>query len=104
MLSSNASITNQVFVKFISRVTNRPLSEIVPPERSRADRMADALALLSEILGDPNIASRDPDSPLSFSGLSPELSQSQSDVLTLYGKDQAKAFSPLRPDGRPIRR
>jgi hypothetical protein len=66
--------------------------------------MQAALNRLAEFIGDPSIATRDPNSPLSFSSLKYEVSKSQSDTLLLYQKDQAKAFSPLRPDGRPIRR
>jgi hypothetical protein len=103
IVPSTASIVNQVLTKFLSRLP-RTCSEIRPPETSTKDNMTAALNRLSELMGDPTIATRDPTSSLSFSCLSSEVIQSQKDAVDFYGKDEWKAFSPLGPDGRPIRK
>ena len=104
MVPSSASIVNQVFVKFVSRSNPRGRSDLEPPSMPITDRMQLALAKLADFLGDPSIASRDPSSSLSFSGVSPEVRQSQTDALTFYGQGLANAFSPMRPDGRSYRK
>lgn len=66
--------------------------------------MKQALQKLAEIMGDPKIAERNPLSSLSFSCLAPEVVKSQSDSLAFYRKGLDRAYLPLGPDGRPIRR
>src|ERR1700722_3614715 len=104
IVASNASITNQVFVKFISRLKPRARSDIVPPKVHQEDRMKEALARLAEFIGEPSIATRDPNSSLSFSCVTYETSKSQMEILWLYGTDETMGFSPLQPDGRPLRK
>jgi len=103
IVPSTASIVNQVLTKFLSRLPPTR-SDIQPPDRPTAERMAEALKTLSELMGDSNIATRDPMCSLSFSCLSPEVINSQKDAVDFYGKDEWKALSPLGPDGRPIRK
>ncbi|KAJ6538953.1 Alpha/Beta hydrolase protein [Mycena capillaripes] len=84
-----ASIVNQVYVKFVSRLPQR---------------MKDALNTLELITGDNTLHARDPCSSLSFCCLSEDVIQQQTDGLTAYRKGQALAYLPLSPTGRPIRR
>lgn len=98
-----ASITNQVFTKFVSRLAHRN-SDVVPSSMSKEERMAAALSKLALLTGDPSVALRDPFSSLSFSCLTPDVVQGQSESLTLYRKGEWAAFEPCGPNGRPIRR
>jgi hypothetical protein len=66
--------------------------------------MTSALLKLSDLNGDPAIAERDPLSSMSFSCLPPDVVKSQLETITFFGIDQWKAFSPLGPDGRPLRK
>lgn len=66
--------------------------------------MAAALSKLAQLTGDPSVALRDPFSSLSFSCLTPDVVQGQSESLTLYRKGEWAAFEPCGPNGRPIRR
>lgn len=103
IVPGTASIVNQVFVKFLSRLP-RARSDIRRPEISTQDRMTSALLKLSELMGDPAIAERNPLSSMSFSCLAPDVAKSQLETVTFFGIDQWKAFSPLGPDGRPLRK
>jgi hypothetical protein len=104
IVPGDASIVNKVFAKFISRTSPGARSDIVPPAVPFKERMKHALAKLSEFLGESSIATRDPGSSLSFSGLTVEVYQSQRETLSFYGKDAIRAFSPLRSNGRPFRK
>lgn len=66
--------------------------------------MQEALQRLADMMGDQSIATRDPSCPLSFSCVTPEIFQNQSDVLRRQMIDEQNAFSPLGMDGRPCRR
>jgi hypothetical protein len=79
-------------------------SEIRPPSESVAQRMRIALKQLSEMMENPEIATRDPSSSLSFSCLTPDVIKSQNEGLKFYGNDHWKAYCPLGPNGRPLRR
>jgi len=103
VVPANASIVNSVIAKFLARLPKKE-SKLVPPEPPREERMQQALNKLSEIIGNPKIATRDPLCSLSFSCLTPEIAKTQADALALFGKDQATAYSPLRANGRPIRK
>ncbi|THU83934.1 alpha/beta-hydrolase [Dendrothele bispora CBS 962.96] len=103
IIPGTASIANQVFAKFVSRfkyddVNMEPVS--IPTE----ERMAEALAKLSELMADSSITSRNPMSSLSFSCLSADAVKGQTESLALYRKGQSTAFTPVGPDGVPIRR
>ncbi|KAI5124806.1 hypothetical protein M0805_005438 [Coniferiporia weirii] len=99
-----ASIVNRVFAEFLSRQPHVPttLRMVTPAERQ--ERMQEALYRLAELMEDASIAERDPSSPLSFSCVTPEVLQSQSDVLSHQMLKEREAFSPLGMDGRPCRR
>lgn len=103
IIPGHASIANQVFAKFISRLPHIP-SELAPPETPKRERMKKALSILADIVGDGSIASRDPLSSLSFCCLSPEIVKSQTDTLVQRRKGLNCVFSPLGPEGRPLRR
>jgi len=66
--------------------------------------METALAQLAEFAGDPEIAKRDPRSPLSFSRVSPEIQRTRSEELKRFRTGEKLAFSPLGHDGRPVRK
>jgi DNA-nicking Smr family endonuclease len=66
--------------------------------------MTSALERLAEFSGDATIADRDPHSPLSFSLITPEEEKETLERIYTYARGQRDAFSPLRPDGWPIRR
>lgn len=63
-----------------------------------------ALQTLSELVGDPSIAHRNPRSLLSFSCVTPEVAKSQLESFKFYAKDIDKTYCPLGRDGRPIRK
>jgi len=102
IIPEHASIANQVFVKFISRLP--PVrSDLLPPETSRLERMNTALANLAAIAGNPKMTSRDPLSSLSFSCLPADVVERQTLALREYKKGLHRAFNPCGPDGRPLR-
>ncbi|KAF4574927.1 hypothetical protein EYR36_006279 [Pleurotus pulmonarius] len=103
IIPGHASIANQAFVKFLARLP-KSRSDIRPPDVPLQQRMQQALNTLAELVGDETIRQRNPLSPLSFSGLSPEKVASQSETLAHYGALQKTAFTPLRPDGAPARK
>lgn len=103
IIPGHASIANQVFAKFLSRLPHTR-SDLTPPSMSKEARMKLALSELADIMEDPTIASRDPLSSLSFSCLPPEVAKTQTECLAQHRKGLGKAFSPLGPDGRPIRK
>ncbi|KAJ7265844.1 Alpha/Beta hydrolase protein [Mycena haematopus] len=98
-----ASIVNQVYVKFVSRLPRArsdPATLTLPIE----ERMREALAALEQILGDSSIHARDPLSSLSFCCLPDEIIQQQTEELNAFRKGHTIAYLPLSPAGRPIRR
>ncbi|KAJ3713792.1 Alpha/Beta hydrolase protein [Lentinula raphanica] len=103
IVPGTASITNQVFTKFVSRLP-RQRSDLIPPSTTREERMATALGKLAQLMGDTAIALRDPQSPMSFSCLAPDVVQGQTDSLELYRKGEASAFNPCGLNGKPIRK
>jgi len=98
-----ASITNQVFTKFVSRLPHHR-SDLAPSPISKEERMTVALSKLAQLAGDSSIALRDPLSPLSFSCLPPDVVQGQTESLTLYRKGEWTAFDPCGLDGKAVRR
>jgi len=103
IIPGHASIANQVFAKFISRHPHTR-SELTPRESPIWERMKKALSTLADIMRDNSITSRDPLSSLSFCCLSPEVIKSQTDKLARYRKKSNSVFSPIGPEGRPLRR
>lgn len=65
--------------------------------------MRKALVKLAEIMGRPEMAANDPLSSLSFSCLSEEGVKRQAELLRVYSTRKSD-FSPLGPDGRPLRK
>lgn len=106
LIPTCASVVNRVFAEFLSRQpkgeTPSQLQCIHPS--SRRERILSALEKLADLIEDPNIASRDPSSSLSFSCVTPEVYQSQKDILDKEVLEERTAFSPLGLDGRPLRR
>ncbi|KIY45992.1 alpha/beta-hydrolase [Fistulina hepatica ATCC 64428] len=100
---AHASIVNQTFCKFLSRLPPAR-SDLLPLDMSIEKRMQAALKRLSEWMDDPSIARRNPVSPLSFCQLPPDVIKSQTDLLLHYGKNQALAFSPVNSYGAPLRK
>ncbi|KAJ7087241.1 Alpha/Beta hydrolase protein [Mycena belliarum] len=98
-----ASIVNQVYAKFISRLPH-VRSDRVKPVCTTEERMREALGTLEAITGAAGARARDPLSSLSFSCLSDEVVQRQTDTLDAYRQGQTLAYLPLGPTGRPIRR
>ncbi|KAF7301588.1 hypothetical protein MIND_00724300 [Mycena indigotica] len=99
-----ASIVNQVFVKFLSRL---PKARSDRPEHitSVQERMQEALNVLESITGNTHLSSRNPMSPLSFSCLADGVVRTQTEQLANYRKGQTLAFCPLNPlTQRPLRR
>lgn len=66
--------------------------------------MRAGLERLAAFVGDRSIADRDPRSPMSFSTVGPEVLKSQTEMLAHYSQGEDGVFSPLGPDGRPLRR
>ncbi|KAJ8086110.1 hypothetical protein AAF712_008282 [Marasmius tenuissimus] len=102
LVPGTASITNQVYAKFLARLPPTR-SDVKPPSLPIEDRMTMALERLAELMGDSSISSRPPCS-LSFSCLSHEVVRGQTESLDLYKKGESEAFDPTGPDGRPIRK
>ena len=96
-------MVNKVFSTFLSR---QPAvrSDLKNPVDTLTETMRSGLLRLAEFEGDPSIARRDPMSPLSFSRVTDEVFKSQEDTFKAYEKGQRRAFSPLSPNGRPIRK
>ncbi|KAL0581232.1 hypothetical protein V5O48_000820 [Marasmius crinis-equi] len=102
VVPGTASITNQVYTKFLARLP-RAKSDVRKRSQPIEDRMTTALERLAELVGDSSIASRPPCS-LSFSCLPNEVVRGQTESLDLYKKGESEAFDPTGPDGRPIRK
>lgn len=66
--------------------------------------MAAALDTLADLVGNSAIAERNSMSPLSFSLVSSDVETSQCNILKTFHRGQNTAFSPLGPDGRPVRK
>src|ERR1700733_12329496 len=103
IIPGHASIANQVFAKFISRIPHTR-SESPHPQTPKLGRMKAALSTLAKIMGDESIANRDPMSSLSFCCLPADVVNNQMDALAQFRKRLKNVFSPLGPDGRPLRR
>ncbi|KAL0949803.1 hypothetical protein HGRIS_009839 [Hohenbuehelia grisea] len=98
IVPGHASIANQVFMKFLSRLPPAR-SDFLPLSMPTRDRMHQALFVLSQITGDRSATLRDPMSSLSFSCVSPDVLRRQEAMLVQYGLLESYAFSPLDRDG-----
>lgn len=98
----NPSIVNQTLVKFLNRLP-RARSDIRPPSVPVPQRMREALDTVAELTGDPSFSGKDAMCSLNFSCVSPEICKIQAKSRDSYAKDAVHAFSPLQPNGRPIR-
>jgi len=103
VVPGHASILNNVFLKFLTRLPHHG-SDLIPPEISIRDRMHSALEKLSKITGNPEVASLDPLCSLSFCSLAPEVIKGQSELLNHYMKDINLAFTPIPPEGWSLRK
>ncbi|EIM88148.1 alpha/beta-hydrolase [Stereum hirsutum FP-91666 SS1] len=103
LFSTSSSILVQTFTKFLQRLP-RVRSDLVRPRKSTETRMAAALETLADLVGNPAIAERNAMSPLSFSMVSLDVETSQCNILKTFHRGQNTAFSPLGPDGRPVRK
>ncbi|KAF9451996.1 alpha/beta-hydrolase [Macrolepiota fuliginosa MF-IS2] len=98
-----ASTLNKVYLRFLAERVPRVRSEIQSPPVLVEERMQKALTQLAEITGRPEMANNDPLSSISFSCLSDEAVQRQTDLLKSY-LSKKTSFSPLGPDGKPLRK
>lgn len=103
IISGTASLVNRAFTGFLSQLP-RSRSDLRPPSIPTLERARMALQTLSEFIGDPSIAHRNPGSLLSFSCVTSEVAKSQLESLRFYSKDIDKTYCPLGRDGRPIRK
>ena len=103
VVPGHASILNNVFYRFLTRLPHSR-SDLVPPNMSIRDRMRVALEKLSQITGNPEVASSDPLCSLSFCSLAPEVIKGQSELLGHYLKDINLAFTPIPPEGWSLRK
>lgn len=106
LIPTCASVVNRVFAEFLSRQPKIkiPSTPICVTVAERSARMSRALAKLGSLMNDSSFSSRDLGSSMSFSCVSPEILQNQTDVLRRQMLDERNAFSPLGLDGRPCRR
>lgn len=103
IIPGSASIVNQVIAKFLSRFPHRR-SDLVPPALSVEVRMTTALQNLARVSSNGSIATRNPLSSLSFSCLPKDIVKAQEELITQYARNRHQAFSPLGPDGKPLRK
>jgi hypothetical protein len=95
-----ASIANRVFASFLARQPPaRP--DPLPPHPARLD---EALQKLSEIVDDPEIASREASSPMAFTCVSPAVVRRRAQIYAQAAAGHRGAFSPLDNHGRPKRK
>lgn len=100
----SASILNRVYSRFLLERVARTRPEVQSLKISTEQRMQDALANLADIVGRPGMVDNDPLSSMSFSCLSEEEIQRQTNILRKYVLEKEPVFSPLGPDGRPLRK
>ena len=71
---------------------------------SHKEFMTSGLKRLARLKGDQDVLQRDPCSSLSFSCATDDIVKNQEEMMAKYVEGQQQAFSPLGPDGRPIRK
>lgn len=100
VVPESASIANRVFASFLARQPPAR-SDPVPPHPTCLE---DALQRLSEIMNNPEIATRDACSPMSFSCVSPAVVRRRMQIYAQAAAGHRLAFSPLDNHGRPKRK
>ncbi|KIP09848.1 hypothetical protein PHLGIDRAFT_34214 [Phlebiopsis gigantea 11061_1 CR5-6] len=105
----HASVVNKSLFSFLSaqprpgssedRAANQRIYAI--PHR---EFMAAGLRRLAHLKGDAEIKDRNPCSSLSFSCATDDIVRNQEEMMAKYVEGQQQSFSPLGPDGRPIRK
>ena len=99
VVPESASIANRVFASFLAGLG--PLhSDSLPP----TDPLDEALQRLADIMHDPDIATREPSSPMSFSCVPPVVAYRRLEIYARAAPGHRCAFSPLDTNGRPKRR
>lgn len=102
ILPQYIGITHRVYLDFLNR--QPPVSPFKPGKPNVIKMAREALELLAKLKGDPSIATRDPLNPLSFCMWSKEVAEAFQAQLDQFSIGLDKAFSPLRANGRPIRK
>ena len=100
VIPESASIANRVFASFLARQPPAR-SDPVPPHPTGLE---DALQRHSEIMNNPEIATRDACSPMSFSCVSPAVVRRRAQIYAQAAAGHRLAFSPLDNHGRPKRK
>lgn len=109
---------NKTFLKFLAALAHLPAGLDPPPFAAPTDRptkrlswdarmharMRTALVRLAELKSRPELAERDPTSPLSFSLLAADEVALREKRLSEYAEGMSTAFDPLGPNGRPLRK
>lgn len=103
LFPSSSSILVQTFTKFLQRLPH-VRSDLVRPRTPVETRMSTALDTLADLVGNSAITERNAMSSLSFSLVSSDVETSQCNILKTFHRGQNAAFSPLGPDGRPVRK
>jgi len=99
----NSSIVNKTLHQFISRQPHVG-TEIKGTSAPVQERMKAALATLAEFTGDKSYTNNEQISSLSFSCDTPEVLKTKLELRQTFAKGAKGAFSPLRADGRPMRK
>lgn len=114
LLPDFSKTVNQTLYRFLQRLppidvvdntwgqTLGHTSDWTPASAARESllqRMRQALHDLARIQGNPQMAQRDPHSPLSFSCVPAELECQQMQLIYRYAMDQENAFNPVGPTG-----
>jgi hypothetical protein len=100
---NTASMLNRIYSRFLLERVEKARSDLHTPELSIKERMRNALFKLAGIVDRQDRTSKDPLSPMSFSCLSEADVTRQAELLREY-ENSDDSFSPLGPDGRPLRK
>ncbi|KAJ3566960.1 hypothetical protein NP233_g6666 [Leucocoprinus birnbaumii] len=100
---NTAAMLNSIYSRFILQRVDRARSDLRTADISIKERMQMALFKLADIMERTDMGSKDPLSPMSFSCLSEVSIQKQTELLAEYTEAETP-FSPLGPDGRPLRK
>lgn len=94
---------NNIYSRFLQHRVEKARSDLRTTEISTEERMQKALSKLADIMERPDMGTKCPLSPISFSCL-PEVSvQRQAKLMKEY-EELDSTFSPLGSDGRPLRK
>ncbi|KAF5363858.1 hypothetical protein D9756_000594 [Leucocoprinus leucothites] len=98
-----AAMLNSIYSRFLLQRIDRARSELRMTDISIRERMRTALFKLADIMDWPDMGANDPLSSMSFSCLSEAGVQRQAELLKEYAESE-NTFSPLGPDGKPLRK